>query len=67
MSFQIELAELVVEQLQVKLLKVVKVGHAKHLRLGKIMLPAEQLQKFPVQMKLASMQLQVVALSLLAA
>jgi hypothetical protein len=66
-SFQIEFGEVVDEQLQVKLLRVVKVEQVKHLKLDRMILPTEQLQKLPVQIKLVSMQLQAVAFSLLRA
>jgi hypothetical protein len=62
-----EFGEVADEQLQVKLLRVVKVEQAKHLKLDRMILPTEQLQKLPVQIKLVSMQLQAVAFSLLRA
>jgi hypothetical protein len=44
---------------------IVLVGQAWHLTLGRIMLPAEQLQNFPVHTKLVSAQVQVVEFALL--
>ena len=53
--------------MQVRLLMVAPVGQTKHLKLGPMMLPAGQTQAVPVQEKVVSIQLQVVAFSLFTA
>jgi hypothetical protein len=67
MSFQKELGEAAVEQLQIRLPMVAPEGQAKHLKLGAMILPAGQTQAVPFQEKEESMHLQAVVFSLLEA